>query len=63
MLGAAHAQSSSAEGPIESNTIGTIIFAVLFFGFCIGFIWLTWRSQKNDKKQQEQDKKDQHARS
>ena len=35
-----------------SNTVGTIIFGVLFFGFCIGFVWMVWRNRDKDKKKE-----------
>ncbi|MBI2959589.1 MAG: hypothetical protein HYY28_04690 [Betaproteobacteria bacterium] len=36
--------------PAESSgSMGTIIFGILFFGFCIGFVWLVWRNEKKQK--------------
>ncbi len=43
----AHAQAP--EPPVESNTLGTIIFLVLFVGFCVGFVWMVWRKDKEKK--------------
>jgi len=54
LLAPAYAEAP-AEPPVESNTVGTIIFAVLFFGFCIVFAWMVWRNKdkKEDSKPQE----------
>jgi hypothetical protein len=40
------------EPPLESNPVGTIIFVVLFVGFCAGFAWMVWRNKgkKEDPK-------------
>jgi len=36
------------EPPVQSNTVGFILFGILFLAMCVGFIWLVvW----NDKKQ------------
>ncbi len=43
----AHAQAP--EPPVESNALGTIIFLVLFVGFCVGFVWMVWRKDKEKK--------------
>ena len=57
-LGVAHAQSvaqkaaqggAPAEPPVDSNPVATIVFAVLFFGFCLGFAFLVWRNQKKGR--------------
>jgi len=46
----AFAQSQSApEPPVEAHPIGTIIFVVLFVGFCVVFAWMVWRNK--DKKE------------
>ena len=45
----AHAQTP--EPPVESNTVGTIIFLVLFVGFCAGFVWMVWRNKDKGKKE------------
>jgi threonine/homoserine/homoserine lactone efflux protein len=45
----AHAQSPVVEPPPEFNAVGTIIFGVLFVGFCVGFMWMVWRKDKNKK--------------
>jgi heme/copper-type cytochrome/quinol oxidase subunit 2 len=55
LLASAHAQtpaaSAAAEPPVDSNPVGTIIFAVLFVGFCVVFAWMVWRNKDKDKKQ------------
>jgi preprotein translocase subunit SecG len=50
LLLSAHAQTPAAEPQADSNPVGTIIFGVLFFGFCIGFVWMVWRNRDKDKK-------------
>lgn len=47
----AHAQTPAAEPPADTNPVGMIIFAVLFFGFCIGFVWMVWRNRNKEKKE------------
>ena len=47
----AHAQNQAAEPPAESNTVGLIVFGVLFVGFCLGFVWMVWRNKDKDKKE------------
>ena len=39
-----------AEG---ADAVGTIVFAVLFFGFCFGFIWMVWKNDKKPKQEPE----------
>jgi len=49
------AQSQAAsEPPIESNPVGTLVFVVLFVGFCVVFAWMVWRNKgkKEDQKPQ-----------
>ena len=49
------AQSQPASEPaIESNPLGTLIFVVLFVGFCLVFGWMVWRNRgkKEDHKPQ-----------
>jgi hypothetical protein len=49
------AQSQTApEPPLESNPLGTLIFVVLFVGFCVVFGWMVWRNRgkKEDRKPQ-----------
>lgn len=42
--------SSSAEAPVESaGPFSAVIFGILFFGICIGFIWMIWRSDKKSE--------------
>jgi len=48
----AHAQGPAVEAPVEPNAVGTIIFGVLFVGFCVGFIWMVWRNRDKDKKKE-----------
>jgi hypothetical protein len=47
----AHAQTQALEPAAEFNTLGTIIFGVLFVGFCIGFVWMVWRNRDKEKKE------------
>ena len=48
---AALAQSqASGEPPVEAHPIGTLVFVVLFVGFCVVFAWMVWR-KKEDKKE------------
>ena len=46
----AHAQTPAVEPSVDFNPVGTIIFGVLFVGFCIGFVWMVWRNRDKDKK-------------
>ena len=46
----AHAQTQALEPAAEFNTLGTIIFGVLFVGFCVGFVWMVWRNRDKEKK-------------
>lgn len=40
--------------PAESSgSLGTIVFAVLFFGFCGGFVWMIMRNEKKPKEEPE----------
>ena len=48
----AQAQTSQGEPPLEENKLGTVIFAVLFFGFCIAICWYMWRAEKKRKENQ-----------
>ena len=52
----ASAQAQAPEPPVESNPAGTIVFVVLFVGFCVVFAWMVWRNKGKGKK-------DQHPRS
>ena len=46
----ASAQSQAPEPPLEPHPIGTIVFIVLFIGFCVVFAWMVWRNRDKDKK-------------
>jgi hypothetical protein len=48
----AHAQESKGEPPLEENKLGVVIFAVLFFGSCIGVCWYMWSAEKKRKREQ-----------
>ena len=47
----ASAQAQAPEPPLESNPAGTIVFVVLFVGFCVVFAWMVWRNKDKDKKE------------
>ena len=47
----AQAQTSQGEPPLEENKMGVVIFAVLFFGFCIAIVWYIWRAEKKKQNQ------------
>jgi membrane protein DedA with SNARE-associated domain len=38
------------EPPLEPHPMATIVFIVLFVGFCVVFAWMVWR-KKEDKKE------------
>ena len=40
-----------AEPPLEPHPMATIVFIVLFVGFCVVFAWMVWR-KKADKKEE-----------
>jgi len=46
----ASALALEAEPPLESHPIGTIVFIVLFVGFCVVFAWMVWRDKDKEKK-------------
>lgn len=49
-LCSAYAVTSTENPPAEtSSSMGVIIFGILFFGFCVGFIWMIWRQEKKNK--------------
>jgi len=50
-VGAYAIDAAAAEPPLEPHPIGTIVFIVLFVGFCVGFAWMVWR-KKADKKEE-----------
>ena len=39
------------EPPLEPHPMATIVFLVLFVGFCVVFAWMVWR-KKADKKEE-----------
>ena len=45
---------SAPEPPVESNLMGTAIFGILFVVLCVGFIWMVWRNDKNQKKKEKE---------
>ena len=48
---AAAAMDAAPEPPVEAHPIGTLVFIVLFVGFCVVFAWMVWR-KKEDKKEE-----------
>jgi hypothetical protein len=44
------AADAPAEPPLEPHPMATIVFVLLFVGFCVGFVWMVWR-KKEDRKQ------------
>jgi membrane protein DedA with SNARE-associated domain len=44
------ALAQEPEPPLESHPIGTIVFIVLFVGFCVVFAWMVWRNKDKEKK-------------
>ncbi len=52
LLALAHfsAYADVAPGPpVETNYLGTLSFGILFLGLCVGFVWMVWRNEKNQK--------------
>jgi len=49
LFASAHAQAP--EPAAESNTLATVVFLVLFVGFCLGFAWMVWRKKDKEKKE------------
>jgi hypothetical protein len=45
----ASAQAQTPEPPLEPHPIGTIVFVLLFVGFCVVFAWMVWRNKHKDK--------------
>ncbi len=39
---------TETEPPLEQHPIGIAVFALLFVGFCVGMVWMIYRS--NSKK-------------
>lgn len=49
-----HAQAVVEEQVAEGvGPIGITIFALLFFGGCAWYAWLTWRNEKKDRQAKE----------
>ena len=46
----ASAQAQAPEPAGESNTLATVVFLVLFVGFCVGFAWMVWRKKDKNTK-------------
>lgn len=44
-----HAQAVAEEQAEGVGPIGITIFALLFFGGCAWYAWLTWRNEKKDR--------------
>ena len=55
---AVHAQTQGAAAPAapadEASGFGLAIFAILFFGACIGFAWFVWKNEKKAKQKNEE---------
>lgn len=50
----AYAQGAAPEEPIQAASgYATVIFIVLFIGFCVGIVWMMMRSGKKEKTQEE----------
>jgi ABC-type nickel/cobalt efflux system permease component RcnA len=46
-----HAQSVAEEQAMEgAGPLAITIFALVFFGGCAWYAWLTWRNEKKDRK-------------
>ena len=57
----AHAQDSTANAPAEeTNIIGTVIFIVIFLGICLGFVWMVWRADRNEKRRKKETEEQEH---
>ena len=54
LLASSSALAQAPEPAAESNPIGTIIFAVLFVGFCVVFAWMVWRNKGKDQQDKKQ---------
>ena len=53
-LSAIAQNNAPPEPPVEAHPIGTLVFIVLFVGFCAVFAWMVWRNRgkKEDQKPQ-----------
>ncbi len=45
----ASTRAQAPEPAVEPNTLATVIFLVLFVGFCAGFVWMVWRNKDKKK--------------
>ena len=54
LLAWSSALAQAPEPAVESNPIGTIIFAALFVGFCVVFAWMVWRNKGKDQQDKNQ---------
>lgn len=43
-------RAEAVEPAIEPHPLATIVFIVLFVGFCVGFAWMVWRNRDKEKK-------------
>jgi hypothetical protein len=39
------------EPPLEPHPMATIVFLVLFVGFCVVFAWMVWRKKAGKKEE------------
>lgn len=54
LIGSAYAQGAAAEEPIQAvSGYATVIFIVLFIGFCVGIVWMIARGGKKEEGQEE----------
>jgi len=52
----ASAQAQTPEPPLEPHPIATILFVVLFVGFCVVFGWMVWKNRHKDKQEGKKEK-------
>ena len=45
------ADQAAPDPPLESHPIGTLVFVILFVGFCVMFGWMVVRNSKQNKKE------------
>lgn len=54
LTGSVCAQGAAPEEPIQAaNGYATVIFIVLFIGFCVGIVWMIARGGKKEEGQEE----------